>query len=81
VNAAKNRNSCDPLQNRIPVKKIHPGNAGKKRKPQESWQEQFFGPKNKFLKTGITNLDVGQSLFTIKTNMPIPMLVYGDAFQ
>jgi hypothetical protein len=25
--------------------------------------------------------DVEQSLFTIKTNMPIPMLVYGDAFQ
>jgi hypothetical protein len=24
--------------------------------------------------------DVEQSLFTIKTNMPIPMLVYGDAF-
>ncbi len=25
--------------------------------------------------------DVKQSLFTIKTNMPIPMLVYGDAFK
>ncbi len=25
--------------------------------------------------------DVEQSLFTIKTNMPIPMLVYGDFFQ
>jgi hypothetical protein len=25
--------------------------------------------------------DVEQSLFTIKTNMPIPMLVYGDSFQ
>jgi hypothetical protein len=25
--------------------------------------------------------DVEQSLFTIKTNMPIPMLVYGDPFQ
>jgi hypothetical protein len=25
--------------------------------------------------------DVEQSLFTIKTNMPIPMLVYGDAIQ
>ncbi len=25
--------------------------------------------------------DVEQSLFTIKTNMPIPMLVYGDIFQ
>jgi hypothetical protein len=24
--------------------------------------------------------DMDQSLFTIKTNMPIPMLVYGDAF-
>jgi hypothetical protein len=25
--------------------------------------------------------DIEQSLFTIKTNMPIPMLVYGDTFQ
>jgi hypothetical protein len=25
--------------------------------------------------------DVEQSVFTIKTNMPIPVLVYGDAFQ
>jgi hypothetical protein len=25
--------------------------------------------------------DMEQSLLTIKTNMPIPMLVYGDAFQ
>ncbi len=25
--------------------------------------------------------DVEQSLFTMKTNMPIPMLVYGDSFQ
>jgi hypothetical protein len=25
--------------------------------------------------------DLEQSLFTIKTNMPIPMLVYGDSFQ
>jgi hypothetical protein len=25
--------------------------------------------------------DVEHSLFTIKTNMPIPMLVYGDVFQ
>ncbi len=25
--------------------------------------------------------DQDQSLFTIKTNMPIPMLVYGDSFQ
>jgi hypothetical protein len=25
--------------------------------------------------------DMKQSLFSIKTNMPIPVLVYGDAFQ
>ena len=25
--------------------------------------------------------DVEQSLFTIRTNTPIPMLVYGDSFQ
>jgi hypothetical protein len=30
--------------------------TGKKRNPQESWQEWFFCPKNKFLKTGICNL-------------------------
>jgi hypothetical protein len=28
-----------------------------------------------------SNQDEEQSLFTIKTNMPIPMLVYGDSFQ
>jgi hypothetical protein len=32
---------------------------------------------------GVTQLtqDMEQSLFTIKTNIPIPVLVYGDAFQ
>jgi hypothetical protein len=30
----------------------------KKRNHQESWQERFFCPKNKFLKTGICNLDI-----------------------
>jgi hypothetical protein len=33
-----------------------------------------------FVVTQLTQ-DVEQSLFTIKTNMPIPMLVYGDSFQ
>jgi hypothetical protein len=36
--------------------KIPPENTGKKGNPQESWQERFFGPKNKFMKTGICNL-------------------------
>jgi hypothetical protein len=27
------------------------------------------------------NQDMEQSLFSIKTNMPIPVLVYGDALQ
>jgi hypothetical protein len=33
-----------------------------------------------FVDTQLTQ-DEEQSLFTIKTNMPIPMLVYGDSFQ
>jgi hypothetical protein len=33
------------------------GKRRKKRKPQESCQERFLGPKNNFLKTGIGNLD------------------------
>jgi hypothetical protein len=52
---AKIRNSCDPLQNHVPVKNSS-GKHRKKRNPQESWQERFFGPKIKFLKTGICNL-------------------------
>jgi hypothetical protein len=41
VTATKIRNSCDPLQNHVPVKNSS-GNPGKKRNPQESWQERFF---------------------------------------
>ncbi len=35
------------------------------------------------MRSDVTQLtqDEEQSLFTIKTNMPIPMLVYGDSFQ
>jgi hypothetical protein len=44
VTAAKNRNSCDHLQNHIPVKNSS-GKHRKKRNPQESWQEWFFGSK------------------------------------
>ena len=54
-NEEKNRNSCNPLQNHVPVKNSS-GKRRKKRNPQESWQERLFCPKNKFLKTGITNL-------------------------
>ncbi len=35
------------------------------------------------LRFDVTQLtqDVEQKLFTIKTNMPLPLLVYGDSFQ
>jgi hypothetical protein len=41
VTAAKDRNSCDHLQNHVPVKKSS-GKYRKKRNPQESWQERVF---------------------------------------
>ncbi len=50
--------------------------------------EDFFQSPNSFdgyeaMGFDVTQLtqDEKQSLFTIKTNMPIPMLVYGDSFQ
>jgi hypothetical protein len=56
VTAAKIRNSCNPLQNHVPVK----NSSGKHRKSKKSSGilagTVFFGPKNKFLKTGICNL-------------------------
>jgi hypothetical protein len=44
VTAAKNRNSCNHLQNHIPVKNSFRKHR-KKRNPQESWQEQLFCSK------------------------------------
>ncbi len=47
--SAKNRNSCDPLQNQVPVK----NSSGKHRKKKKSSGILFFlvlSPKNKFLK-------------------------------
>ncbi len=41
VKAKKNRNSCDPLQNHIPVKKILQ-KTQEKRNPQESWREHIL---------------------------------------
>ncbi len=35
----------------------------------------------KAMRFDVTQMKEEQSLFTIKTNMPMPMLVYGDAFQ
>jgi len=56
VKTEKNRNSCDPLQNHVPVK----NSSGKCRKKTEILRNPvrngFLGPKNKFLKTGFTNL-------------------------
>jgi hypothetical protein len=53
---AKNRNSCDHLQNHVPVK-IPPEITEKKEILRNPGRNGFFGPKNKFLKTGICNLD------------------------
>jgi hypothetical protein len=52
--SGKNRNSCDHLQNHLPVK----NSSGKHRKKilRNPGRNRFFGPKNKFLKTGICNL-------------------------
>jgi hypothetical protein len=44
VTVAKNRNSCNHLQNHVPVKKSS-GKHRKNRNPQESWQERFFWSK------------------------------------
>ena len=51
-----------PLPKPHSCEKTPPENAGKDRNPQESWQECFFHPKNKFLKTEITNLASRSSL-------------------
>jgi hypothetical protein len=55
VTAAKSRNTCNHLQNHVPVK-ICSRKHRKKINPQEFWQERFFWSKNKFLKTEIYNL-------------------------
>jgi hypothetical protein len=59
------RNSCDSgKKTGIPATSPKPSSCEKflrktqeKRNPQESWQERFFCPKNKFLKTGITRME------------------------
>jgi hypothetical protein len=56
VTAAKNRNSWDHLQNHVPVKKILWKTQEKKEILRNPGRNIFFGPKNKFLKTGICNL-------------------------
>jgi hypothetical protein len=56
VTAAKNRNSCDQLQNHVPVKKSSRKTQGKKEILRNPGRNGFFGPKHKFLKTGICNL-------------------------
>ena len=52
----KNRNSCDPFQNHIPVKKLLRKTQEKTEILRNPGRNVFFHPKNKFLKTGITNL-------------------------
>ncbi len=54
VTAAKNRKSCDHLQNHVPVK--NPFGKHRKKILRNPGRNEFFGPKNKFLKTGICNL-------------------------
>ncbi len=50
-------------------------------------EEFYLGPNSldgyKAMRFDVTQLtqDEEQSLFTIQTNMPKPMLVYGDSFQ
>jgi hypothetical protein len=59
VTAAKNRNSCNHLQNHVPVKKFLQKTQEKKEIHRNPGRNSFFGPKNKFLKTGICNLGWG----------------------
>ena len=59
---AKKQEFLWPLPKPHSCEKTPPENAGKDRNPQESWQECFFHPKNKFLKTEITNLASRSSL-------------------
>ncbi len=56
VNAAKNRNSCDPLKKPCSCEKFLRKTQEKKEILRNPGRNGFFGPKNKFLKTGITNL-------------------------
>jgi hypothetical protein len=68
VIAAKNRNSCDHLQNHIPVK----NSSGKHRKKEilrNPGRNGFFGPKNKFLKTEICNLDYSSINLVFRSNV------------
>jgi hypothetical protein len=44
LKSGKNRNSCDPSKNTF-LRKIPQENTGKKKNPQESCQERFFGSK------------------------------------
>jgi hypothetical protein len=66
VKTKKNRNSCDPIQNHVPAKK----SSGKRRKKRNPVRNGFLGPKNKFLKTGITNLEIAtRQMATGRTEM------------
>jgi hypothetical protein len=56
VTVAKIRNSCDPLQNQVPVKNSSEKHRKKKEILRNPGRNGFIGPKNKFLKTGISNL-------------------------
>jgi hypothetical protein len=56
VTVAKNRNSCNHLQNHVPVKKFLWKTQEKKEILRNPGRNGFFGPKIKFLKTGICNL-------------------------
>ena len=55
VKSEKYRNYCDPLQNHVPANNSS-GKGRKKKILRNPVRNAFWGPKNKFLKTGITNL-------------------------
>jgi hypothetical protein len=50
---------------------------------EDFYLSQHFMDGYEAMGSDVTQLtpDMEQSLFTIKTNMPMPVLVYGDAFQ
>jgi hypothetical protein len=65
VTAAKKRNSCNPLQNHIPVKNFS-GKHRKKRNPQEFCFFCFWAPKIDSCQTGMGNL--GRSQEKVRIN-------------
>jgi hypothetical protein len=66
VKPGKNRNSCD-LSKTMFLRKNPQENTGKKKVLRNPIRNAFLGPKNKFLKRGITNLAVKVRRCTLGT--------------